>query len=150
MKLSWRKVSLHISMALSYHTSIMQILSGEISQVLWHRWNSYNLSKSLCKKDFESKSDVSWGPDIGSVGPNCMRGMSVINIVLNKMHWRVRSLNISMCSVLQWANNMVMIIPWTATCPKWAGQEGNGAKTKHINAINHWTLLLSEVKRLMP
>lgn len=50
--MSWRKVSLHISMALSYHTSIIQILSGEISQVLWHRWNSCNLFKIALQKGF--------------------------------------------------------------------------------------------------
>ena len=59
-------------MALSNHTWIMLMLSGEIGQVLRHRWwnncSLFTVFESLCKEDCQSKSDISWGPDIAEVG----------------------------------------------------------------------------------
>ena len=71
-------------------------------------------------------------------GSHCKRGVSIIDVVLCKMHWREGSPNISMCSVLKWANSTVIILEMV-TCHKSAGQERNGTEIKHI--IKQLTIL---------
>ena len=64
-------------------------------------------------------------------GSRCARGISVIDLVLCKMHWGETFPSISIFSILTWLNRTVIILEMV-TCPKSAGQERNGAETKII------------------
>ena len=61
----------------------------------------------------------------------CWAPLHARRVVSHKMLWREKSLNISMCSVLQRAKN-TFIIPLMVTCPKSAGLERNSVEPKRI------------------
>ena len=71
-------------MAFSYHTWIMRMLSGVISQVLHHRWNNCSVFKIASQRRLLKQKWHQLRPWHCCGGSCCMRGVSVIDVVLCK------------------------------------------------------------------
>ena len=83
-------------------------------------------------------------------GSRCTRGVSVIDVVLCKLHWGETSPSILIFSILTWLSSTVIILE-NGYLPKVSRPRTEWGRDKtYYKAINDWALLPSELKRLMP